>query len=183
LAAFSLKTITTMQKLAFVAGLGASLLLGSVFVLLFTGSSGGGTVEERYVTWTDASASKLIDRGLLPSFAPRSSSEIIVRSRPATDQYRGTFRFPISDGPRMRPKLADMPASETDGAIALPQPYDEWWPLWLRGRLGAGPRGNPGYSIHRPFGADNAVEDVLVACDFTKGHCLYWSDRRPESAD
>jgi hypothetical protein len=165
-----------MQRLAFIAGFGAGMLITSSLLLLGFESSGDGSVQERYVTWTQAQDNRLVDRGLLPSFAPKTSTEIVVRSVPETDQFRGSFRFPISEGPRIVAKLAVMPAAETNGSVARPEPYDDWWPPWLRGRLTAGPRGNPGYAIYRPLGADDSVESILVACNLTKGHCLYWSD-------
>lgn len=171
-----LKDVSRLQRIAFVAGFGAGMFFTSLTLLLSFDSVGDGSVEEHYVTWTQAQENRLVDRGLLPSFAPKSSTEIVVRSVPETDQFRGTFRFPISEGPRLISKLASMPAQETNGSVARPEPYDPWWPAWLRGRLSSGPRGNPGYAIYRPLGADESVESILVACNLTKGHCLYWSD-------
>lgn len=167
-----------MQRIGFVAGVGAGMFLTSLLLLLSFKPAGDGSLEEQYLTWTDAQSARLVDRGLLPSFVPKSSTEIIVRSLPGTEQFRGSFRFPTFEAPKVRAKLADMPPNETKGSHALPEPYDPWWPAWLRGRLTSGPRGNPGYSIHRPVNPDASVESVLVACNLTKGHCLYWSDVR-----
>ena len=171
------KSISRLQRLAFASGVGGGMLLGSLLLLLSSGSPMAvASVEERYATWADARELRVLERGLLPSFAPKSATDIFVRSIPGTGQFRGSFRFPISDGPGMIAKLAVMPSQETEGSTARPTPYDAWWPRWLRGKLTAGPRGNPGYAIHRPLGPGESVENLLVACDLTKGHCLYWSD-------
>ena len=155
------------------------MLLTALALLSGPGGRGPvGSVQEKFPTWVAAHNARLVDRGLLPAFAPRSATEIVVRSLPESDLFRGSFRFPISDGRNMKTRLANMPAKESEGAHPRPEPYDPWWPTWLQGVLTAGPRDNPGYSLHRPIGNDGSVENLLVACNLTKGHCLYWSDSR-----
>lgn len=171
-------TLTRLQLVALAAGLGGGLLLGSVFLIFFARPATPDSVEERYATWAEAHAAKLDERGWLPWFVPRNASEIVVRGDTRKNDARGSFRFPISETIRLKPKLADMPMDEVNGSTPRPEPYDPWWPEWLTGTLEAGPRGNPGFSIHRPIHESGDVDEMLVACNFTKGQCFFWTDRR-----
>ncbi|MFL5319173.1 MAG: hypothetical protein ACJ790_05915 [Myxococcaceae bacterium] len=170
--------LSRLQLIALGAGLGGGLLFGTALILAFGGLSKPDSIEEQYPTWKAAHEAKLDSRGWLPWFVPRNATEIVIRSDPRTNDSRGSFHFPISEGPKLKPHFADMPMDEIAGSTPKPVPYDLWWPEWLTGTLEPGPRGNPGYSIHRPVHPNGDVDELLVACNFTKGHCLFWTDKR-----